>query len=81
MKISIMDAQRTLYEGAVSAATLPASGGELTLLDDHEPIYVALQRGSIRLVPIALKKEELRPIAIQQGLARMKNNELVILVE
>lgn len=81
MKISVMDAQHTLYEGAVSEATLPASGGELTLLDDHEPIFVALQRGAIRLVPIAQKKEELKPILIQQGLARMRNNELVILVE
>ncbi len=81
MKISIMNAQHTLYQGAVSAATLPANGGELTLLDDHEPIFVALQRGAIRLVPIAQKKEELQPIPIQQGLARMKHNELVILVE
>lgn len=81
MKISVMDAQHTLYEGAVSEATLPASGGELTLLDDHEPIFVALQRGAIRLLPLAQKKEELKPIPIQQGLARMRNNELVILVE
>lgn len=81
MKIFIMNAQHTLYQGAVSVATLPASGGELTLLDDHEPIFVALQRGVIRLVPIAQKKEELQPIPIQQGLARMKHNELVILVE
>lgn len=94
MKISILDAQRTLFEGIVSEAILPGSGGELSLLDEHEPIFVALTQGYIRLTPVVRKiavragpsketesKKTIPPILIHQGLARMKNNELVVLVE
>jgi len=95
MKISILDAQHTLFEGAVSEAVLPAIDGELSLFDDHETIYVSLAKGFIRLQPItreATRRFGARawestdsgksgPIFINRGLARMKNNELVILVE
>ncbi len=89
MKISILDAQQTIFQGAVSEATLPGNGGELTLGDDHEPIFVLLSKGYIRLRPIAQrvgsqfgkKEEEIKPVFVRQGMARMKNNELVVLVE
>ncbi len=95
MKISILDAQHTIFEGAVSEAILPATDGELSLLDDHEPIFVTLGKGSIRLKPLAKRlglrfgpeakegeaTKRIKPIPIHKGLARMRRNELVILVE
>ena len=81
MKISILDAQRALFEGVVSEAVLPGADGELSLMDDHEPIFVALNKGYIRLKPLAERAEKIKPIHIHQGLARMRRNELVILVE
>ncbi|MFA5315377.1 MAG: hypothetical protein WC409_05510, partial [Candidatus Omnitrophota bacterium] len=79
-----------------SEAILPGVDGELSIMDNHEPIFVALKRGLIRLTPFAKKFgfrvttgagpqaqiQDLRPIKIQRGVAHMKgNNELVILVE
>ncbi len=83
MKLSIIDAQHTIFEGAVSEAILPAAGGELAILDNHEPIFVALQRGKIRLELMAQQVSDTRAkiFPIKQGVARMKRNELVILVE
>ena len=92
MKISILDAQHTIFSGVVSEVTLPAWGEEMTILDNHETIFLALQRGFIRLGSIIQKlgtqygeQEEpaaaMKPIFIRAGLARMRNNELVILVE
>ena len=95
MKLSIIDAQHTIFSGAVSEAILPASGGELAILDYHEPAFVALQRGSIKLKLMSQKigrpeanvqenpaQEELeRSFFVRQGVARMKRNELIILVE
>ncbi|HAJ56311.1 MAG TPA: hypothetical protein DCL35_00915 [Candidatus Omnitrophica bacterium] len=89
MKITILDAQQTIFQGAVSAATLPGNGGELTIMDDHEPIFILLTKGFIRLTQLAQrvgpvfggKHEEIKPVFIRQGLARMRHNELVILVE
>ena len=94
MKVSILNAQHTIFEGIVSEAVLPGRREELTILDDHQPIFVVLKKGHVRLKPITKevsqasgspdkKKdiEELRTIFINQGLARMVNNELVILAE
>jgi F-type H+-transporting ATPase subunit epsilon len=94
MKISILDAQHTIFEGAVSQATLPGADGELNILDDHETVFAVLTKGLIRLKPFSQKvgakpgsaqesqsSGPIKPIPIRQGLARMRNNELVILVE
>ena len=97
MRVSVLDAQHTIFEGPVSQAILPGVDGEINLLDDHETVYVALAKGSIRLQPITqeitrrfaaetetagpLEKQKIGPIFINRGLARMKNNILVILVE
>jgi hypothetical protein len=94
MKVQILNATGVMFQGAVSQAVLPGVGGELSILDDHEPIFVALKRGFVCLTPFARKFgvtaggrsggqfEELKPIKIQRGVARMKaSNELVILVE
>ncbi|MDD2866433.1 MAG: hypothetical protein PHO59_03820 [Candidatus Omnitrophica bacterium] len=96
MKIQILNATGKVFEGAISEAILPGVDGELSIMDNHEPIFVALKRGLIRLTPFARKFgfrvttgagpqaqiQDLRPIKIQRGVAHMKgNNELVILVE
>lgn len=82
MRISILDAQHTIFQGVVSEAVLPATDGEIAILDDHESIFVALSKGLIRLVPVAkLGVPALKPIRVHRGLARMRNNELIILVE
>jgi F0F1-type ATP synthase epsilon subunit len=81
VKISILNVGHTVFEGFVSEAILPSADGELSIYDDHETIFVALNKGTIRLKSLVETAEQIKPIAIRQGLARMKNNELVILVE
>lgn len=89
-----MNAERALFDGLVSEAVLPARGGELTIMDDHEQIFVALRKGNIRLKSLSQKgffsrgrfsdkntSEDIKPIRINGGLARMKRNELIVLVE
>lgn len=61
---------------------MPATDGEIAILDNHESIFVALGKGLIRLVPMAkLGVPDLKPIHVHRGLARMRNNELIILCE
>jgi len=94
MKISILDATHTIFEGSVSEAVLPGVDGELAILDDHESLFVALTKGYIYLDALVKKKashpeagqegtapEGIKPVKIQRGLARMRRNVLVILVE
>lgn len=94
MKISVLNAQKNVFEGVVSMAILPAKKGELSLMDDHEPIFVSLGKGYIRLKPLSKKltqatrheeareeERDLKPIFVRQGVARMMHNELVVLIE
>jgi hypothetical protein len=94
MKISILNVQEIIFQGVVSEAILPGADGELSIMDDHEPIFVVLNQGFIRLVSLAKKMgfgfggsrqqatlQDLKPVKIHRGVARMFNNELVILVE
>ena len=75
MRISILDAQHTIFQGVVSEVVLPATDGEMALLDDHESIFVALGKGLIRLVRVAKSETHgLKPIPVHRGLARMRNN-------
>jgi len=94
MKVSILNAQEMIFHGVVSEVILPGADGELSIMDYHEPIFVVLSHGFIQLTSLAKKMgfgfggsrqqatlQDLKPVKIHRGMARMFNNELVILVE
>jgi F0F1-type ATP synthase epsilon subunit len=93
MKFLVLNAERKLFDGVVSEVTLPGLDGEVTIMDDHEPIFLALDRGLIRWRSsvqqtggaqtggAARSFQAPKPILIRNGLARMRRNELTILVE
>jgi F0F1-type ATP synthase epsilon subunit len=87
MKAIVLDAHDVLFEGVVSAVTLPGVGGEKTFMDYHEPLFLVLTKGTIFLQSMVRRVEadgrapESRTLKIRRGLARMRHNELVVLVE
>jgi len=87
MKVVVFDAHDVLYDGVVSAATLPGLGGERTFMDNHEPLFLVLTKGTILLHTMARRVEAggrssgSHNIKILRGLARMRHNELTVLVE
>jgi F0F1-type ATP synthase epsilon subunit len=88
MKITILDAHETLFEGLISEATLPVTDGEMTVMDDHEPMFFVLGRGAIALKSRSRQVGQripgsggVPPLRIRRGLARMRSNELLVLVE
>lgn len=95
MKVAILKANETQFEGFASEVVLPASGGQLSVLDDHEFFFAALGKGHIYLRlksqtasarPLFLRRaafgrSAVETFSIHGGVARMKNNELVILAE
>ena len=87
MKALVLDAHDVLYDGVVSAVTLPGLGGEKTFMDHHEPLFLVLTKGNIflqstvRRVEAGGRAAESHTIKIRRGLARMRRNELTVLVE
>ncbi len=87
MKAVVLDAHDVLFDGVASMVTVPGLGGEKTLMDHHEPLFLVLTKGTIflqsmvRRVGATDRPTESRSIKIQRGLARMRHNELTVLVE
>ena len=76
MRISILTAKKTIYEGAALKAILPCQDGEVCILDYHQPFVFGLGKGSVRIY----KKWEggkTMTIKIKKGIAKMAENELI----
>ena len=70
----MLDAQDTIYRGMIKQAVLPGDDGQFSVLDFHQPFIYRLTKGNIFLDRIIQFK-------IKEGVARMRGNELILLVE
>ena len=75
-KLAILDIQTasSIFQELVSMVVLPGEEGEFSILDFHQPIVSCLKKGLIKI-------DNRPPMAIKGGIAKMKNDELVVLVE
>lgn len=79
MRVIMLDAWRSVYDGNARQVILPGEDGEVCVLDFHQPFLYRLRRGAVQI-------SERDPAAasrfwIQRGIARMTGNQLVLLVE
>ena len=81
MRISIFTPKQTIWQGRARQAVLPCEDGQICVLDFHQPFLVSLSKGDIRY--IAQEKNVIlnKQISIKDGVARMRRNELSILIE
>ena len=49
MQVEIYSLQRILFEGDAKSVNCKTAKGELTILEDHEPLISMLQEGPIRV--------------------------------
>ena len=73
MQVHILEPQGTIWQGRSKKVILPSLGGEICVLDFHQPFFIRLKKGYIRLA----EKTEF----IKDGLAYMQGNELQVFVE
>lgn len=50
--LQILTPQETAFEGEVQAITVPSASGEITVLNDHEPLFTMLVAGVIKIKKI-----------------------------
>lgn len=79
MRVTILEPRLSLYDGNAQEVVLPSEDGELCVLDFHQPFLCALCPGSIKIGNP--KTGEEKRIFISRGVARMRANELSIMVE
>ncbi|WP_443939985.1 ATP synthase F1 subunit epsilon [Pedobacter sp. MW01-1-1] len=77
MNLEILTPDKKVYEGAVTAVTVPGTTGSFQILKDHAPIISTLEDGE---VIIKSSKEEER-FFIKGGVVEAIHNKIVVLAE
>ena len=72
----VIDLDNVLFEELVQAVILPASGTPIAVLPGHTPLYTALIKGDI----IIHKKSGEQTIPINEGIAKIVQNKIMVLV-
>ena len=75
-RVSVLDIENAsfLFNEMASSVVLPGEEGEFSVLDFHQPIVSYLKDGVVKI-------NEKQSIPIKRGIARMQENELVVMVE
>ncbi len=77
LHLIISSVGENLYDGPALSATLPGSGGEMTILPHHEPLITTLKKGTITVaIPNAGEKE----FRIESGVLEVSGTRAVVLV-
>ena len=74
MRVTIVDAKEVIFEKTADKTLLPAHDGEICVLDYHEPFLCRLRKGLVRI-------DDSFAVGINDGVARMSANELIVMVE
>lgn len=77
MQVSVIQPLKVIFEGNASLVELPGEDGEFSVMDFHQTFISKLTRGRLR-IKTAQNAQEL-VIEINEGMARMSRNELVVL--
>jgi len=73
MRISILEPKGAIWRGMVKKINLPASEGEMCVLDFHQPFVVRLKKGNIVFSNTR--------IAVKDGIAFMRSNNLTVFAQ
>lgn len=73
--MSVYDIKTTssIFKKTVSKVVLPGEDGQLSVWDFHQPMVVSLEKGKIEV-------DEKEHIFIEEGVAKMQSNELVLMI-
>ncbi len=78
MNVSILSANKSLYQGTATSVAFPGAKSPFMVLDNHAPIISLLSKGVI-----AIENGTENPVAIEiaGGFVEIHNNEVTACVE
>jgi len=77
MILNILAINKIIYQGEVSAVSLPGTEGDLMVLPHHAPLLTFLKEGEIKIEPKEGKKIGLK---VKKGILEVKENEINVLI-
>lgn len=73
MLVTVLSINKKLYQGEAESVTLPSQDGEIQVLPGHAFFCGLLGMGAIKV--------DNRVIPVSSGIAEVKDNQIVVLVE
>jgi F-type H+-transporting ATPase subunit epsilon len=77
MKLQVITPDKIVYEGEVTAVTVPGSAGSFQILKDHAAIVSTLEDGKV----IIKNSNGEEVIIIKGGVVEVKDNNIIVLAE
>ncbi|MDO8639386.1 MAG: hypothetical protein Q7R53_00535 [bacterium] len=79
MQISVYSLKNTLFKDQAKSLSCNTGSGEITVLNNHEPLISDIKEGIIKIVD---KNEQLKYIQVKEGFIEINsNNEIRCIVE
>lgn len=76
-KFTVLQVDKSVYEGEILQVTCPSEGGEITILSHHTPLVTPLKKGELRIVD---KDGNITQLAVSSGILEVGSNEAVVLL-
>ena len=77
MHLIVASVGETRFDGAALSATIPTTGGEITVLPHHEPLVATLRKGSIT---VRETLGEPKKFDVESGVVECSGNRVVVLL-
>lgn len=77
MTLNILTPDKLVYEGTITAVTVPGVSGSFQILKDHAPIISTLADGNI-IIKVNNQEET---IGIKGGVVEVLDNKIIVLAE
>ncbi len=78
MYLEIITPDKKVFEGEVTAVTVPGSKGTFQMLNNHAPIISTLINGKVKIKTSGKGEESFE---VKGGVVEMLNNKVIILAE
>ena len=76
IKVDVVSAERSLFEGEAKFVALPGESGELGVLPGHTPLITRIRPGTVKIVLVDGKEEA---IFVAGGLLEIQPNHVTVL--
>lgn len=77
MQFEIITPDKKVFDGEVSAATLPGADGSFQVLNHHAPLVSLLQPGQVEFKT----REKTERVIITGGVVEVLNNKVIVLAD
>ena len=79
MKVDVVSAEASIFEGEAEFVALPGEGGELGIYPSHTPLITRITAGAVRIKLVGKAEEEF--VFVAGGILEVQPNRVTVLAD